>query len=233
MEKLKILQCFALTLCFFIMFGCGSRCPDDVNLGKLYLSSNTKSYLPAKMKVKEFIFEDNTGAQLIFTSQDKNDFSSNKIDVETLCEKGSYLDKVVQTAYYDTEGYHQYFYVNNGNYTLNVDAQLNNAADYGSRTDTVFYDYFAMSIYGTGPKSPNGVLSFMSDQRGNDAKIGESNKNAVNIFRYTQDTTIDNRTLKNIYYTPQGNYRNIFIYYSKERGIEALEIEDKLWWRKF
>lgn len=213
-------------------YSCAKRCPADIKISSLNLSSKTTSYLPKTQRVETMDFKDKDGNILTFKNQNPDWAKRSQLDVETLCERGDFLDKTVQTAYFDTEAYHFYYRSTDGIYSIGIDLQLNNDNFTGSRKDTVLYETFAVSMFGTGPKSANGAINILTDSHGNEAKIDAAKQNALNIYRFIADTTLNGQKLKNIYVTPEGQNRNIFLFYSKEKGLEAFVNENNVVWLK-
>ena len=68
--------------------------------------------------------------------------------------------------------------------------------------------------------------------RGNDNNLSEGIVQSTNINRFVADTTFDGHQLSNVWVTPQGNERDIFIYYSQTKGVEAITLDDITWWRQ-
>jgi hypothetical protein len=230
MKNIRLFYLF-LGICILLLNACAKKCPADINIGSINLSSSTMAFLPKAQRVEKLIFKNNKGDELVFNNQNPEWSNRTPLDVEVLCERGDFLDKTVQTVFYDTESYHLYYKTKDEKYSISIDLQLNNDNFTGDRKDTVFYETFAVSSYGTGPKSDNGVVSILPNLRGNGTKISQERKDASNINRFVSDTTFDNHTLKNIWITPEGNQRNIFIFYSKIQGIEAIILNGEIWWR--
>lgn len=230
MKRIITIASFSAIVCF--AFSCAKRCPADIKISTLNLSEKTTSFLPKTQRVEKMEFKDKDGNVLTFQNQNPNWADFSKLDVETLCERGEFLDKTVQTAYFETQAFHLYYRSTNDLYSIGIDLQLNNDNFTGNRKDTVLYETFAVSMYGTGPKSANGVVAVLSDIHGNQAKIDIARQNASNIYRFVADTTLNGRNLKNVYITPEGQNRNIFIFYSKTGGLEAFMTEDKKVWLK-
>jgi hypothetical protein len=68
--------------------------------------------------------------------------------------------------------------------------------------------------------------------RGNDNNLSEGIVQSTNINRFVADTTFDGHQLSNVWVTPQGSERDIFIYYSQIKGVEAITLDDTTWWRQ-
>jgi hypothetical protein len=223
---------------FFILFAsvfytsCAIKCPKDVEIGKLNLSANTLAFLPAAQKTQQMTFKNNLDSTLIFNNQNTNQDQRTEMIVEILCERGGFLDKTMQTVFYNTESHHYYYRSTNDLYSIAVDLQFNNNNYTGNRNDTLFYETFAVSSYGTGPKSSNGVVSVLTNMRGNDNNLSEGIVQSTNINRFVADTTFDGHQLSNVWVTPQGSERDIFIYYSQIKGVEAITLDDTTWWRQ-
>jgi hypothetical protein len=224
---------FFSSLTFLVFtFGCAKRCPADINLGKLNLSQPTISFLPTTQRTETMQFSDNNGAILTFKNQNPDWAKRTKLDVEVLCDRGDFLDKTTQTAFFNTESYHLYYRSTDEQYSIGIDLQLHNDNFTGARKDTVLYETFAVSMYGVGPKSPNGVISILTDIHGNENKIEKARQDASTIARFVADTTIAGRNLKNVYVTPNGQNRNIFLFYTKAKGLEAFWVDEKIWFRQ-
>lgn len=225
----KIIGVLAIFAVIATLYSCAKRCPADIKIGSLNLSSKTTTFLPKIQRVEMMEFKDKNGNTLAFKNQNPDWAKNVKLDVETLCERGEFLDRTVQTAYFDTQSFHLYYQSTDNAYSIGIDLQLNNDNFTGSRKDTVLYETFAVSMYGTGPKSPNGVVSVLSDIHGNQSKIDIARQNASNVYRFVADTTLNGRAMKNVYITPEGQNRNIFLFYTREEGLEAFVTEGNIW----
>lgn len=223
---------------FFILFAsvfytsCAIKCPKDVEIGKLNLSASTLAFLPIAQKTQQMTFKNNLDSTLIFNNQNTNQDQRTEMIVEILCERGDFLDKTMQTVFYNTESYHYYYRSTNDLYSIAIDLQFNNNNYTGNRNDTLFYETFAVSSYGTGTKSSNGVVSVLTNMRGNNNSLSEGIVQSTNINRFVADTTFDGHQLSNVWVTPQGYERDIFIYYSQTKGVEAITLDDTTWWRQ-
>jgi hypothetical protein len=225
-------------LLFFVVFSmllarCAKPCPSDVNLGALNLTPASRAFLPAAQQVETMTFVNTDGAKMNFQNQSGS--IGNKpfqLNVETMCQRGDFLDKTAQTAYYNADAYHLYYRSTDQNYTLSIDLMLENAGEYGSRSDTAFYE--TLGIAGQKLSAPTrvGSLRILSSERGNEAKIGNMIRQNNNEFRIVADTTILGRPLQNLWVAADNGNHPFVIFYSKIRGIEAFTTPEGAWVRE-
>lgn len=211
---------------------CARKCPDDINLGDLNLQAATLSFLPDAQKVQKMTFTNTNGQQITFNNVSDGE-KRFQFDIETLCERGDFLDKTVQTAYFNAQTFHYYYNADNGAYTLAVDIQPNNAGNYGKRQDTLFYESFA--AWGQKLTTPVrvGVVSVLTDERGNSAKLGVDVWVQHNRHRFVGDTVLGGQNLSQVYVNAKDSTQTLFVFYTKARGIEAFTTETETWLRKF
>jgi hypothetical protein len=209
----------------FLISSCARPCPADENLGNINLSSSTLSFLPFSQKTNKMTFVNSDGETLEFTN---NGQGENRFDlaVETLCERGDFLDKTVQTAEFKVQSFHYSYYSTNTDYNLNIDMTVNNAGSYGNRTDTVFYETIA--VWGQRFVAPaqTGSWYLIADERGNSANITDTFRTNANHYRFVADTTLIGRHITNAYVGQNDGKNTFYIFYSKQNGIEAFTTED-------
>jgi predicted pyridoxine 5'-phosphate oxidase superfamily flavin-nucleotide-binding protein len=211
---------------------CARKCPDDINLGDLNLHASTLAFLPDAQKVQKMTFTNTNGQQISFNNVSDGE-KRFQFDIETLCDRGDFLDRTVQTAYFNAQTFHYYYNADNGAYTLAVDVQPNNAGPYGKRQDTLFYESFA--AWGQKLTTPVrvGSVSVLSDERGNTAKLSADVRTQNNRYRFLSDTVIGGQVLSNVYLNARDSTQSLFVFYSKARGIEAFTTDTEVWVRKF
>lgn len=222
-----------LSLGLFAMLGsrCARPCPDDINLGNADLSPSTLAFFPAEQQVAQMTFVNGTGSKLTFTNASGSTKAERyKLDVETLCQRGDFLDKTAQTAYYNAGNWHLYYQSGTPNYTLSVDAQVNNAGAYGSRKDTIFYESFAVSGQRIDAPSQVGSLQLLSAERGNSAKIPTDLRQNNSAFQQIADTTILGKKIQNAWVTRGDGNHSLFVFYTKTGGIEAFTTKNGEQW---
>jgi hypothetical protein len=222
---------FSILIC--TLFSCARPCPKDIHIADLNLTTATKTFIPTGQLVDKMTFTNTaTNAKLEFTNTSGNtQITRFELPVETLCERGDFLDKTTQTAYFSAETLHLYYTTTDGNYTLGVDAQPENFGLYGSRADTVMYEIF--SAYGQKISEPSRTGSFrlLSSERGNSTKFDTTFRANNNMFNFVADTSIAGRPLTNVWTTPTNNGQTLFVYYTKTRGIEAFSTAEATWLR--
>ncbi len=219
---------------FFVLitlaYSCARPCPKDIKLDEVFLTQQSNSeYLPTEDPKDILIFENSSGQELQFTDQNPKWKTTYRIEVETLCERGDFLDKTTQTKYIDAPGYHAYYVSKDQLYTLAIDASVQNAGQYGNVSDTILYDFFSVWGQKIGTPAFTGGASKVTSDRGNGNRLPEfvfANDNMVMIA----DTTIEGRSFKNIFTHPQSDILNFRIFYSREKGIEAFLLNNGEFW---
>ena len=184
--------------------------------------------------IRSMEFANQAGETLVFENTNFNQQNDkNEFPVETLCERGDFLDKTVQTAYYKTDAFHQYFVTAGQKYTISIDATLNNAGEYGEKEDTAFYETFVVFIQKISSPIATSALTMISSDRGNDLvkfnQYIEDTKNEV----FIADTTISGTRLQNVFMNTKPGPKPVQIFYSKTKGLELFMVsEDETWVRK-
>lgn len=224
----QLLLLFAASLFFT---NCARKCPADINLGNLNLQSTTLSYLPQNQKVNSMTFVNAAGQTLVFTNASEGE-SQVHFPVETLCERGDFLDKTVQTSGFTAQTIHYYYATPSQTYTLAIDIMPTNAGSYGSVNDTVYYE--SIAVWGQKTLAPPrvGALSVLTDERGNSAKITQSIRENTNRFQTVTDTILNGRHIVNALAPVNDGNQTLFVFYTKENGIEAFTTETEVWTRQ-
>jgi hypothetical protein len=214
-----------------LLVRCARPCPADIKLGDLNLSAATRAFVPAGQRVDQLVFTNAAGQKLTFTNNSGSAQAKRfQLNVETLCQRGDFLDKTAQTAYFNAESYHLYYQSGSPNYTLSVGAQPENAGTYGSRSDTVFYEVFSASGQRLDAPTQVGSLRLLPSERGNGAKIPEQTRVNNTEFRFVADTSILGKNIKNTWVTADNGKHSFFIFYTKELGIEAFTTKNGEQW---
>ncbi len=219
-------------LCAFLLIKCTIPCPPDKKIGTLNFSDETKTFFPVSQQVNDMVFENIKGEQLIFKNRNPQWNKRGKHDVETLCEKGGFLDNTVQSAYYDTESINlSYINGTNTHQQYNLDIQIGfNHLGNGSKDENAFFE--TVNIWGQYLLNPtaSGGSYIVTNTRGNDGQI-------PNFYKYKRsrmiaDTVIINQRIKNAFITPDSTDK-LIIFYTQEKGIEAFTTPQEAWVRKF
>ena len=210
---------------------CARKCPADINLGDLNLQNTTLSYLPASQKTNSMTFKNAAGQTLVFTNTSEGE-SRVHFPVETLCERGDFLDKTTQTSGFNTQTIHYYYASPSQSYTLAIDIMPTNLGNYGSVSDTIFYE--SIAVWGQKTLDPIrvGSLSVLTDERGNGAKITQSVRENTNHFQTIADTTLNGRHIVNALVPVNDGNQKMFVFYTKEKGIEAFTTDTEVWTRQ-
>ncbi|MBK8621228.1 MAG: hypothetical protein IPN79_05565 [Saprospiraceae bacterium] len=213
-----------------ISFSCARPCPKDIKLDEVFFTQKTsEGYLPKEDPKDVLIFQNSSGVELRFTNQNPKWNTTYRIEVETLCERGDFLDRTTQTKYIDAPGHHAYYVSTDQMYTLAIDASVQNAGQYGNVSDTILYDFFSVWGQKIGTPAFTGGASKVTSDRGNGNRLPEfvfANDNMVMIA----DTTIEGRSFKNIFTHPYSDILNYRIFYSREKGIEAFLLNNGEFW---
>ena len=225
---MKILPFFSLLLASLLAIQCAKRCPKDINLGDIDLQSTTRSWLPAAQKVNSMTFSRTDGMQQTFTNNSSGE-ERFEYAVETLCERGDFLDKTVQTAYFNAQSIHYNYNSGDGKYTLSLDIMPSNAGDYGSRSDTLFYE--SLAVWGQKISEPSRVGSFtvLTSDRGN--TLSQTLLDNTNHFAMVADTVLNGKVIKNAWVPASDGKQTLFVFYTKENGIEAFTTDTEIWTR--
>ena len=211
---------------------CARRCPDDIDLGNVDLQNSSLAFLPASQKTETMTFGNIDGQKLVFKATAGSGESRFPYSVETLCERGDFLDKTVQTANYNAQAFHYDFKTVDNNYTLNIDLMPQSAGTYGNRNDTIFYETFA--AWGQKLTEPTRVGSFsiLTHERGNEALLSETLRNNTNHYQIIADTVLLGRHIQNAYVPANDGKQALFIFYTKSGGIEAFTTDAEVWVRE-
>jgi hypothetical protein len=233
-QSIKLLFCGVIGA--LLLQFCARPCPKDIKIGTLDFSGSTEAWLPANQQVESMTFKNTAGTTLTFTNANtgwKN--KRTQLPIETLCERGDYLDKTTQISYYDVEAVNLYYQAPNNTsptHTLEVSARFSNAGPYGVRSDTAFYESVSVSgqFLGTTPRV--GGISLLSNERGNSAKIPQFEYQGQR-FRMIADTTVGGRNLKDVW-TNAGTEatQTFFVFYTKLKGVEAFVYDSEVWLRE-
>lgn len=229
---MKYHQLFAvLTIIGLFSAHCARPCPKDIELGSLSLSATTKSFLPAAQDVNTMTFKDSSGQTLVFYLTN-NANTNSEIPVETLCQRGDFLDQTSQVSKYVVQT-RRWSFASPGNaYTLDVQAEMQNLGTYGNPADTIFIESFVT----WGQKIPNpsrtGTMSVLSSERGSAAKITDTQRQNYNKYRVVADTVLLGKNMSNVYITPKEGSNTLYIFYTKTNGIEAFTTDTETWVRQ-
>jgi hypothetical protein len=229
MQSFKIV--FLLSTLFF--FQCARPCPADIKLGELNLSTASKSFFPAALQVQEMTFKNATGEKLTFKNNNPDWNKRTQLDVETLCQRGDFLDRTAQSSFFAGESYHLNFDTPNKDYTIEINLTHSNIGTYGKLADTIFYETF--TAYGQRLTAPTqvGGTTVLTSLRGNDAKVTPAFIAGVDNFVFVADTTLLGQAIQNVWVTPKGKNWTLFMFYSKEKGIEGFTTENgEVWLRE-
>jgi hypothetical protein len=221
-----------LTILVFFFIQCARPCPKDIEIGAIMIGSTTKAFLPASQETKTMTFKNSDGAQLVFQSTFFNGNYTYNLPVETLCERGEFLDKTSQTVFFVVQSERWEYETNDKNYTLSLDLDLDAIGQYGNRKDTVFYEKVA--VWGQKINNPTrvGRIAILSDERGNSAKITDLQRQNANLYQIIADTTLNGRKIKNAYVPVNDGSQSLFIFYTKANGIEAFTTDTEVWTRE-
>jgi hypothetical protein len=229
MQSIKVV----FLLATFFLFQCARRCPADIKLGEINLLPASKSFLPTALQVEEMTFKNAMNEKLVFKNNNPDWKKRVPQNIETLCERGDYLDKTSQVSYLDGESYHFYYNTPNQDYTIEINLTHSNIGTYGALADTIFYETF--TVYGQRITEPTqvGGTTILTSLRGNDAKVTPAFIAGMDNFVFVPDTTLLGQPIQNVWVTPKGKNWTLFMFYSKEKGIEGFTTENgEVWLRE-
>ncbi len=223
---------FITTVLFAFSSSCARRCPDDIDLGNVNLSTASLDFLPASQKTATMTFVNAGGQTLVFNASAGGGESRFPYSVETLCERGDFLDKTVQTADFQAQAFHYDFKTTGNTYTMNIDLMPQNTGTYGSRNDTIFYETFA--VWGQKLTDPTrvGSLTVLTHERGNDNKISATLRENTNHYQIVADTVLLGRHIQQAFVPANDGKQALFIFYTKTNGIEAFTTDTEVWVRQ-
>jgi hypothetical protein len=209
---------------------CARPCPKDQDLGALSLTATGQSFLPTKQDVATMTFQSADGQTLNFNRHTNTSRSDEP--VETLCERGDYLDKTTQVAKFTINNRYMGYTTPDNNYTLDLRLDVDNLGNYGSAADTVFFETFA--VWGQRINAPVrvGTTSLIMHERGNSNEITATQRQQATDFRFVADTTLNNKPIKDAYVTRGDGNHTLFIFYTKTNGIEAFTTDTEVWVRQ-
>ena len=221
-----------LTILALLFIQCARPCPKDIEIGTITIGSTTNAFLPASQATKTMTFKNSDGTQLVFQSTFANGSHTYNLPVETLCERGDFLDKTSQTVFFVVQSKRWEYETSDKNYTLSVDLDLDQIGQYGNRKDTIFYEKVA--VWGQKINNPTrvGRIAILSDERGNSAKITDVQRQNANFYQIIADTTLSGRQIKNAYVPVNDGSQSLFIFYTKANGIEAFTTDTEIWTRE-
>ena len=221
-----------LTILALLFIQCARPCPKDIEIGTITIGSTTNAFLPASQATKTMTFKNSDGTQLVFQSTFANGSHTYNLPVETLCERGDFLDKTSQTVFFVVQSKRWEYETSDKNYTLSVDIDLDQIGQYGDRKDTIFYEKVA--VWGQKINNPTrvGRIAILSDERGNSAKITDVQRQNANFYQIIADTTLNGRQIKNAYVPVNDGSQSLFIFYTKANGIEAFTTDTETWTRE-
>ena len=221
-----------LTILALLFIQCARPCPKDIEIGTITIGSTTNAFLPASQATKTMTFKNSDGTQLVFQSTFANGSHTYNLPVETLCERGDFLDKTSQTVFFVVQSKRWEYETSDKNYTLSVDLDLDQIGQYGNRKDTIFYEKVA--VWGQKINNPTrvGRIAILSDERGNSAKITDVQRQNANFYQIIADTTLSGRQIKNAYVPVNDGSQSLFIFYTKANGIEAFTTDTETWTRE-
>lgn len=201
---------------------CAKPCPADINLGDLKLDPASVAFVPNAQQVKTFKFRNGTGQKMDFTNASIGEgLKFFELPVETLCQRGDFVDKTAQTAFFKADQYNMYYQSDNLQYTLSLNLQAENGGVYGDRNDTIFYEILGMAGQKIPAPAQVGSLHIITSERGNSAKIPDNIRQINNQYDLLPDTTILGRNIKNAFVTPKTGNHTLFLFYTKLNGFEA------------
>jgi hypothetical protein len=217
-------------VCSFLSSSCARRCTADINLGNIDLQNSSLGFLPASQKVSTMTFSNAAGQTLVFKANEGSGESRFPYSVETLCERGDFLDRTVQTANYNAQAFHYDFKTADNAYTLNIDLMPQSAGTYGNRNDTIFYETFA--VWGQKLTEPTrvGSLTVLTHERGNEARLSDLLRNNTNHYQIVADTTFNGRHIQDAFVPENDGKQALFVFYTKVGGIEAFTTTDAEVW---
>ena len=225
-------QLFAVSITIALFSAhCARPCPKDIELGTLTLDSNSRSFLPVSQEVQTMQFTNAAGAALSFSSTNKG-VSDTEVPVETLCQRGDYLDKTAQVSKYITSTKRWSYATAANDYTLDIQLDIENLGAYGSPNDTVFIEKFVTWGQKIATPARVGTMSILTSERGNTAKISDTQRQNYTKFQFVADTVLNGRTITNAYITPKDGNQSLFIFYTKANGIEAFTTDTEVWLRQ-
>ncbi|MBK7524860.1 MAG: hypothetical protein IPI53_12085 [Saprospiraceae bacterium] len=221
---------------FFIfitwLISCARPCPKDIQVDEVFFQKSTSDLLPQGSVTTPIIFENATGDNLILKNQSSVWPSHYQIDVATLCERGDFLDKTVQTEYIKAPGYNMSYVSDDHQINLNMSFYIYNASSVQALKDTVLYE--ECSVWGQKSGEPvyTGGLSVITSTRGNDEKIPQYILNNQNV-RFIPDTLINGKVLQNVYTNYLIQNKNMSVFYTVKNGIEGFAFSNgETWLRK-
>ncbi len=215
-----------MRICLFLIaitaLHCAKPCPVDINLGDLKLDPSSVAFIPTVQQVKTIKFRNGTGQKMEFTNASIGEgLKFFELPVETLCQRGDFVDKTAQTVFFKADQYNIYYQSDNLQYTLSLNLQPENAGEYGLRNDTIFYEVLGMAGQKIPAPAQVGSMHILTSERGNTAKISDNIRQNNNQYELLPDTTILGRNIKNAYVTPKNGQHTLFIFYTKLNGFEA------------
>jgi hypothetical protein len=222
---------YSSLLCL-LLIGCAVPCPRDEKVGSLKYSSTTIPFVKGGALDKSMSFKEAKGKVLEFKFKLDKIASEVKIPVETLCERGDFLDKTTQIKYFAYEGYLLDYESLDGQYTLNYKVSIDNVGDYGKEADTLLYE--TVSAYGQKLSLPAevGNFNFISSLRGNDIRIKAKLTNSTDNFTFLGKVTLQGKVFENIYATQENDANTLRLFIQKEKGIVAFTTKSgEVWLR--
>ncbi len=172
-----------------------------------------------------------TDGQTITLNRHTNTNSSD-MPVETLCERGDYLDKTTQVAKFTASNRYMGFSTPDNSYTLDLRLDISNLGAYGSATDTVLMETFAVWGQKTNAPIRVGTTSIITSERGNANKITNAQREQATDYRVVADTTLNGKQISNAFVTRGDGIHTLYIFYTKTNGIEAFTSDTETWIRQ-
>jgi hypothetical protein len=218
---------------FLAFYSCAVPCPRDKKITDINFTAPTRNWLTTVDKLKTMTFVNTEGKSISFVLPVVDMGARDRVAVETLCERGDFLDKTTQVRYYDAQGIHVFAQSDDQRYTLALDARIANYGQYGNPQDTIFVE--DINAWAQRIKEPNlnGGVTIVTNARKNESHPSVLPRIAEQNFRILADTIINGRQIKNCITQNLNNNADIHIFYTAANGFEAFTTKDgETWVRK-
>ena len=213
----------AIAILATLMMSCRGKsifkCGDDIDLGRIELTEDTKSYFPYTGNEK-IVLKNAKGEEITLESFNAASKPQEDITNETarLCDEG-FLDK--QIVFIKTTRLN-FGYVNKGKRQMSFSYDAFASGQGESKDKLGVYDYLYLTTTIDSSKGVSG--SKYLQIRGDISQLkGQSYSTGIS---FAADTTIGNKNFKNVF-SAKNPYSTVSI--AKGKGLIALKVNDELW----
>jgi hypothetical protein len=199
---------------------CALPCPKNVKIGEVSFHPETQSFVPKQSNFKPLTFVSNNGKTVTFNTQTEKVLDRSSIQIETLCSRGDFLDKTTQISFVEAPAVNLWYTEPSDQFTLSINISLQNLGQ--NAGDTILIEN--VSVWSQDIQNPrlgSGILSIVTNTRGNDDNESVKNFISNNNYRIIADTTIAGRNMKNVYTNRVYDVEGTYIYFTKDKGIEG------------